>query len=67
MQTTTEDIRLVLDEAMQKVNEDGADSILVLVKSGGQYVRYSSPLDSVPETIAQLEMLKYDILRRAYE
>jgi len=35
-----------------------------MVKLDGEYVRFSSLLESSTETIAILEMLKHDIIRR---
>jgi hypothetical protein len=59
-----EEIRDVLDSAMSKVNEDGAESILILLKSDGRYVRYSTSIDDVASVLGQLEIIKADVLRR---
>jgi len=40
------------------------EEVLVMVKLDGEYVRFSSLLDNSTETIAILEMLKHDIIRR---
>ncbi len=40
------------------------EEVLVMVKLDGEYVRFSSMLDNSTETIAILEMLKHDIIRR---
>ncbi|MAJ62392.1 MAG: hypothetical protein CL556_00190 [Alphaproteobacteria bacterium] len=40
------------------------EEVLVMVKLDGEYVRFSSILDDSTETIAILEMLKHDIIRR---
>ena len=40
------------------------EEVLVMVKLDGEYVRFSSILDNSTETIAILEMLKHDIIRR---
>jgi len=40
------------------------EEVLVMVKLDGEYVRFSSLLDNSIETIAILEMLKHDIIRR---
>jgi hypothetical protein len=61
-----EEIRDVLDAVASKVNEDGATDILVLVKTDGVYSRYSTSIDNAMEIVAQLEILKYDILRRMH-
>jgi hypothetical protein len=61
-----EEIRDVLDAVASKVNEDGATDILVLVKTDSVYSRYSTSIDNAMEIVAQLEILKYDILRRMH-
>lgn len=61
-----EEIRDVLDAVASKVNEDGATDILVLLKTDGVYSRYSTSIDNAMEIVAQLEILKYDILRRMH-
>lgn len=61
-----EEIRDVLDAVASKVNEDGATDILVLLKTDGVYSRYSTSIDNAMEIVAQLEVLKYDILRRMH-
>ena len=40
------------------------EEVLVMVKLDGEYVRFSSILDNSTETIAILEMLTHDIIRR---
>jgi hypothetical protein len=59
-----DEVRDVLDAAMSKVNEDGASDVLILMRTDGVYSRFSTSIDDVMETIAQLELLKYDIIRR---
>lgn len=59
-----EEIRDVLDAAMNKVNEDGASDVLILLRTDGVYSRFSTSMDDAMETIAQLELLKYDIIKR---
>lgn len=61
-----EEIRDVLDAVASKVNEDGATDILVLLKTDGVYSRYSTSINDAMEIVAQLEVLKYDILRRMH-
>lgn len=66
-----------MNEANQKVidmlqtamddTEANATEVLVLMKKGGTYTRYSTDIDDAMEVIAQLEILKYDILRRMYK
>lgn len=59
-----EEIRDILDGVMSKVNEDGADEVMVILKSEGRYVRYSTSIEDVASVLGQLEILKADILRR---
>ena len=55
----------ILDKVSTAVKEDpSAEEVLVMVKLGGEYVRFSSMLENSTETVAILEMLKYDIMRR---
>ena len=55
----------ILDKVSTAVKEDpSAEEVLVMVKLGGEYVRFSSILENSTETVAILEMLKYDILKR---
>ena len=55
----------ILDKVSTAVKEDpSAEEVLVVVKLGGEYVRFSSILDNSTETVAILEMLKYDIMKR---
>ena len=55
----------ILDKVSTAVKEDpSAEELLVMVKLGGEYVRFSSMLENSTETIAILEMLKHDIIKR---
>jgi hypothetical protein len=54
----------ILQKAMDKVQNDGASNVLILLKTDGVYSRFSTSIDDVMEVIAQLEVLKYDILMR---
>jgi hypothetical protein len=56
----------MLQSAMNKVEQDGANNVLILMKTDGVYTRFSTKMDDVMEIIAQLEVLKYDILRRMH-
>ena len=56
----------MLQSAMTKVEEEGASNILILMKTDGVYTRFSTKMDDVMEILAQLEVLKYDILRRMH-
>lgn len=62
-----EEIRDILDAVMSKVNEDGADEVLVLLKTDGEYTRYSTSIEDTMQILGQLELLKFDILRRMHE
>ena len=57
----------MLQSALARVDEGGASDVLVLLKADDRYLRYSTKLETVTEVIAQLEILKYDILRRMHE
>lgn len=52
-----------LEEALAaaKANED-ASNVMILIKIGGSYYRYSSTLDSPMEVVAQFEVAKSDII-----
>ena len=54
----------ILQKAMDKVESEGASNVLILLKTDGVYSRFSTSIDDVMEVIAQLEVLKYDILKR---
>ena len=55
----------ILDKVSNAVKENtSAEELLVIVKLDGEYVRFSSMLESSTETIAILEMLKHDIIKR---
>lgn len=57
----------MLQNALNSAEQEGASDVLILMKQGGAYVRFSTKIDDVTEVIAQLELLKYDILRRMYD
>jgi hypothetical protein len=57
----------MLQSAMNKVEQDGGNNVLILMKTDGVYTRFSTKMDDVMEIIAQLEVLKYDILRRMHD
>jgi len=55
----------ILSKVSDAVKENPtAEELLVMVKLDGEYVRFSSILENSTETVAILEMLKYDIIRR---
>jgi hypothetical protein len=54
-----------LEEVKEAIKEaDTAESMLVMVKLNGNYVRFSSQISDTMPLIAQLELLKYDIMKR---
>ena len=54
-----------LDEVKQAIKEaEIAESMLVMVKLNGNSVRFSSQITDTMPLIAQLELLKYDIMKR---
>lgn len=54
-----------LEEVKKAIKEaDTAESMLVMVKLNGNYVRFSSQISDTMPLIAQLELLKYDIMKR---
>jgi|TARA_R100001460_G_scaffold13973_1_gene31394 hypothetical protein len=54
-----------LKEVIEEIKEaDTAESMLVMVKLNGNYVRFSSQLNDTMALIAQLELLKFDIMKR---
>ena len=53
-----EEVKTAIDEA------DTAESMIVMVKLNGNYVRFSSKINDTMSLIAQLELLKYDIIKR---
>jgi hypothetical protein len=62
-----EEVVAMLQSALARVEEGGATDVLILLKADDSYVRYSTKMETVTEVIAQLEVLKYDILRRMHE
>ena len=54
----------IMQRAIDKIESEGASNVLILLKTDGVYSRFSTSIDDVMEVIAQLEVLKYDILMR---
>ena len=55
----------ILNKVSDAVKENpSAEELLIIAKLDGEYVRFSSILESSTETVAILEMLKYDIMKR---
>lgn len=65
--TRKQEVVAMLASAMARVEEGGATDVLIMLKADDKYMRYSTKIDNVTEVIAQLEILKYDILRRMHE
>ena len=58
----------LLNSVSEKVSESKKlDSLFILVKADEQYFRYSTGTDNIMEDVAQLELLKHDILKRMPE
>ena len=54
-----------LDDVKKAIDEsDTAESMIVMIKLDGKYVRFSSKITDTMALLAQLELLKYDILQR---
>ena len=54
-----------LDDVKKAINEsDTAESMIAMIKLDGNYVRFSSKITDTMALLAQLELLKYDILQR---
>jgi len=56
----------ILQSALNKAEQDNGTDVLILIKTDGTYTRFSTKMDNVMEVVAQLELLKYDILRRMH-
>ena len=54
-----------LTEIKQAIEESStADSMIVMIKLNGDYVRFSTSIENTMELVAQLELLKYDVMKR---
>lgn len=49
-------------EQIQKA--DTAESMVLMVKLNGDYVRFSTSIGNTMDLVAQLELLKYDVIKR---
>lgn len=55
----------LLNRAGKNISEaKKIESLFILVKTDGQYLRYSTGTDNIMEDVGQLELLKFDILKR---
>ena len=51
----------VVKEQIQKA--DTAESMVLMVKLNGDYVRFSTSIGNTMDLVAQLELLKYDVIK----
>jgi hypothetical protein len=57
--------RELLQAITQHVEDnENTTNMLVLVKVNGEYLRYTTSIDNAIEVIGQLELAKYDTLKR---
>lgn len=57
----------MLEQALASAKEGGSTDVFILLKKGGVFYRYSPKVEDVMESIAQFELLKYDMLRRMHD
>jgi hypothetical protein len=62
-----EEVVDMLEQALAAAKEGGSTDVFVLLKKDGVFYRYSPKVEDVMETIAQFELLKYDMLRRMHD
>jgi hypothetical protein len=62
-----EEVVDMLEQALAAAKEGGSTDVFVLLKKDGVFYRYSPKVGDVMETIAQFELLKYDMLRRMHD
>jgi hypothetical protein len=61
-----EEVVDMLEQALAAAKEGGSTDVFILLRKDGAYIRYSPKVEDVMETIAQFELLKYDMLRRMH-
>jgi hypothetical protein len=56
----------ILKEVGDEINGDSEnfESVLILVKIRGRYLRYSSGVNNAMEDVGQLDVIKHDLIRR---
>lgn len=60
-----EELMAGLKEVKDAIEEaDTAENMIVMLKLDGEYVRFSSSINDTMAMIAQLELLKYDVMKR---
>lgn len=60
-----EELMAGLEEVKDAIEEaDTAENMIVMLKLNGEYVRFSSSINDTMAMIAQLELLKYDVMKR---
>ena len=54
-----------LKEVKKQIEEaDTAESMVLMVKLNGNYVRFSTSIGNTMDLVAQLELLKFDVIKR---
>lgn len=55
----------LIDAVAQAISEtENTTNLIIFAKMNGEYVRYTTNVDNAMELIAQLELAKYDTLKR---
>lgn len=62
-----EEVVAMMEQALADAKEGGSTDVFILLKRGGVFYRYSPKVEDVMESIAQFELLKYDMLRRMHD
>lgn len=62
-----DEVVAMLEQALESAKEGGSTDVFILLKKGGTFYRYSPKVEDVMESIAQFELLKYDMLRRMHD
>lgn len=62
-----DEVVAMMEQALADAKEGGSTDVFILLKRGGVFYRYSPKVEDVMESIAQFELLKYDMLRRMHD
>lgn len=62
-----EEVVAMMEQALADAKEGGSTDVFILLKRDGAFYRYSPKVEDVMESIAQFELLKYDMLRRMHD
>jgi hypothetical protein len=62
-----EEVVAMMEQALADAKEGGSTDVFILLKRDGVFYRYSPKVEDVMESIAQFELLKYDMLRRMHD